>query len=190
MTGRRVVTGQGVIGRDCARCGLPAVGELAIRPAQVPDGQPPRSGDGQAHEPSGVRARRNRRPGLRHARSTSNNFRSTSQTAGAGPATWPSTRPRAPNEPAACCTASTAMRSTTSWGPITTAATSPPPFDLDDRVSEVMALPLALLGARAESARPPAPADLRHAPHVRDMEPGRRHEHPSRCRDGSARACR
>jgi hypothetical protein len=28
------VTGQGVIGRDCAWCGLPAVGELEIQPAQ------------------------------------------------------------------------------------------------------------------------------------------------------------
>ena len=28
------MTGQGVIGRDCAWCGLPAVGELEIQPAQ------------------------------------------------------------------------------------------------------------------------------------------------------------
>jgi hypothetical protein len=28
------VTGQGVIGRDCAWCGLPAVGELEVQPAQ------------------------------------------------------------------------------------------------------------------------------------------------------------
>jgi hypothetical protein len=28
------VTGQGVIGRDCAWCGLPAVGEIEVQPAQ------------------------------------------------------------------------------------------------------------------------------------------------------------
>jgi hypothetical protein len=28
------VTGQGVIGRDCAWCGLPAVGEVEVQPAQ------------------------------------------------------------------------------------------------------------------------------------------------------------
>jgi hypothetical protein len=28
------MTGQGVIGRDCAWCGLPAVGELEVQPAQ------------------------------------------------------------------------------------------------------------------------------------------------------------
>jgi hypothetical protein len=28
------VTGQGIIGRDCAWCGLPAVGELEVQPAQ------------------------------------------------------------------------------------------------------------------------------------------------------------
>jgi hypothetical protein len=29
-----LVTGQGVLGRDCAWCGLPAVGELEVQPAQ------------------------------------------------------------------------------------------------------------------------------------------------------------
>jgi hypothetical protein len=28
------MTGQGIIGRDCAWCGLPAVGELEVQPAQ------------------------------------------------------------------------------------------------------------------------------------------------------------
>jgi integrase len=38
-------------------------------------------------------------------------------------------------------------------------------------------LPLARMGARAEGRRHRAPPHLRHAPHVRNLEPRRRHEH-------------
>jgi hypothetical protein len=46
------VTGQGVIGRDCAWCGLPAVGELDVQPARyrMVSRRDPASGQRTTHQ--------------------------------------------------------------------------------------------------------------------------------------------
>ena len=63
------------------------------------------------------------------------------RSAARSPATWPSTRPRAPSRPAGCCTASTPTRSTTPRCASTSAATCAPRSTLDAAAEAARATP-------------------------------------------------